>query len=250
MTENENVTIEETKNYELFKKHNANRQLSEKHVLRMMKAIDEKNLLKYNPVIVDKNYNVIDGQHRVEACKRLGLPVPHIKSDMVNVKDIKSLNVDRENWKLEEWLNFYCNQELIDYQMLQDFMEKQSLLKVGITLELLHGTRSSKFHDTFKRGEYKYPEEDQEKEAIEKQKQINEIISYIKLKTSGAKTYLDRVTFYASLIEFFNNKSFDYKTFMKKLEYKINLIHPCQRQTDYVQILKEIYNFKNQSPME
>ena len=244
-----NETIEETKDYTVFNKHKANRKTNEKLVVRLIKSIEKKNLLKCNPIVVDKYYNVIDGQHRLEAAKRLGLPISFITDLDIDVKDIVPLNVEKETWKLDEYLNFHCNQDNIPYQRLQDFMERENLPKVNIALELLHGCRNSDFHNTFKRGEYEFPSEVEMLEVLTKKTQIHEVINYIKTKTSGPKTYLDKVTFYSAMIEFFNIKSFCFKTFMQKLQYRIDLIHPCPCRSDYVRIFKEIYNFKNQSPI-
>jgi len=242
-------TIEETKDYDVFNKHKANRKTNEKLVVRLIKSIETKNLLKCNPIVVDKHFNVIDGQHRLEAARRLQLPISYITDENVDVKDIVPLNVEKETWKLDEYLNFHCNQDKLDYLLLQDFMEKEKFLKVNIALELLHGCRNSEFHTEFKKGNYKFPQETEMLEVLTKKTQIHEVINYIKTKTSGPKTYLDKVTFYSAMIEFFNIKSFSYTIFMQKLQYRIDLIHPCQCRSDYVRIFKEIYNFKNQSPI-
>ena len=49
-----------------------NRPLSELHVKRMMKKdISE-------PIIVDSDMNVLDGQHRLEACRRANKPIRYV----------------------------------------------------------------------------------------------------------------------------------------------------------------------------
>lgn len=244
------IIVDETKEYVQFNKHKANRKTNEKLVVRLIKSIENKNLLKCNPIVVDKHFNVIDGQHRLEAAKRLGLPISYIIDEDIDVEDIIPLNVEKETWKLDEYLNFHCNQDdAYDYRLLESFMATNNFPKVNIALELLHGCRNSEFHTAFKKGFYKFPEQEELSEALQKKNQIDHVINYIKLKTSGPKTYLDKVTFYSAMVEFFNIKSMSYQVFMQKLQYKIDLIHPCPCRGDYVRIFKEIYDFKNRSPI-
>jgi hypothetical protein len=249
MPYNENISIEETIDYDVFNKHKANRKTNEKLVQRLMRSIDKRNLLKLNPILVDKEYNIIDGQHRTEAAKRLGIPIHYIVSETVTIDDMEPLNTEKETWNLDDYLNHHCNRERIHYESLANFMEQHGFNRVSLALELLHGNRNSEFHNTFKRGEYQFPNAEEEKEAVNKKRQIDEIIEYINKKTGGAKGYLYKLTFYAAMIEFFNIKSFSYDVFMKKLQYKIDLIHPCQCRSDYVRIFKEVYNY-NQKDKE
>ncbi len=240
--------VEETIDYEVFKKHKSNRPTNEKLVKKLMTSIEKKNLLKSKPVVVDKEFQVIDGQHRLEAARRLNMPISYVDDEDVDIKDMVTFNTNLQPWGLSDYLNYYVNNENIEYALLQDFIEKHNL-KLNIAIQLLHGTRNPNFFKEFKEGRYKYPEAVEETEAMVKKTQIQEVINYIKLKTSGPKTYLDKVTFYSAMVEFFNIKSFIYDTFMKKLQYKIDMIHPCTRQGDYVRIFREIYNWNNRQPI-
>lgn len=240
--------IEETTEYDAFKRHKSNRKTNDKLVQRMKDAIRKKNLLKCKPIVVDKDFNIIDGQHRLEAARQLNLPVAYVIDEDVNVKDMETFNTNLMTWGLQDYLNFNCNEGLVEYELLADFMERENL-KVNVALQLLHGCRNPDFFREFKDGKYKYVNKEEEMEALVKKTQIQEVINYIKAKTSGGKTYLDKVTFYSSMVEFFNIKSFKFDIFMKKLQYNINMIHPCTRQGDYVSLFKEIYNWKNHQPL-
>lgn len=241
--------VEQTEQYDLFKKHKSNRHTNEKLVKKLMVSLKDKNLLKSKPVLVDKHYNVIDGQHRLEAAKRLNLPISYVVDEEVDFFDMEKLNANTQPWGLGDYLNFHVNNDNLEYALLLDFMEKNDL-KLNIAIQLLHSTRDPKFFESFKKGTYKYPSPVEENEAIIKKTQIQEVINYIRTKTSGPKTYLEKVTFYSSMVEFFNIKSFVYDIFMKKLQYKIDFIHPCTRQCDYLKIFRDIYNWKNHSPID
>ncbi len=243
------IEIEETADYDLFKAHKSNRKTDPKLIERLKNAIMEKNLLLSHPVIVDKHFFIIDGQHRVEAAKQLGIPVNYIMDPDIEPKDMITSNTNLKPWNIVDYMNYYCSQEYPEYLDLDKFISAEKL-QLNIALQLLNGCRSPSFFSDFKKGLYKFPCNEEYLDAMTKKNQIKEVIEFIKKRTSGGKTYLDRVTFYGAMVDFFNCKSFCYDVFMKKLQYKIDLIHPCTRQCEYVGVFREIYNWKNQSPIE
>jgi hypothetical protein len=64
----------ETTEYTKFKKARGNRPVDEGHVKQLKKLIAEKDL--YDPIRVNKDMEVIDGQHTLQARKELDLKVP------------------------------------------------------------------------------------------------------------------------------------------------------------------------------
>ena len=70
---NEKVTeIRETNNYDIFKNMLGNRELKDKNYKKLMRSINEKQLII--PILVNEKFEIIDGQHRFSACKSLGKP--------------------------------------------------------------------------------------------------------------------------------------------------------------------------------
>jgi hypothetical protein len=71
----------------VFDRHN--REIDESHVLRLCKKIEENNMLSSNPITVNKDMVVTDGQHRVIVAKMLGLKIYYIISE-VEINDINT----------------------------------------------------------------------------------------------------------------------------------------------------------------
>jgi len=246
-----NTIVEQTKDYDVFLKHKCNRPVDESAVERLMNSIQKRNRLSSKPICVDPDFCIIDGQHRLEAAKRLGIPIYYVQEDFCS-DDMLQMNANQKNWLITDYLNFYSKTKghprYDDYVKLKEFMDTEKVT-VSIAVQLLNSDRSSEFFRKFKDGIYQFPTEEEFGEAMEKNSKIKETIDYIKRKTSGSKGWLDKVTFYSAMVDFFNVKSFEYKTFQTKLEYKLDLLRPCTRQCDYVRIFKDIYNWKNQSPI-
>lgn len=240
--------LDETIDYDVFIKHKSNRKTDEKLVSKLTNAIQSKNLLSTHPILVDKEFHIIDGQHRLEAARRLGLAVSYIIDETAEVKDMITVNTNVKPWTIVDYLNYYVEQGYSEYLLLNEFINSEKL-QLNISLQLLNGCRTSGFFKQFKDGKYMFPTKVEFSDVLQKKFLIKEVIAFIKRRTSGPKTYLDRVTFYGALVDFFNIKAFSYEILMKKLLYKIDLIHPCTKQCEYVSIFREIYNWKNQSPI-
>jgi hypothetical protein len=76
------MKFDKTDDYSIFKIEN-NRDVSEPNVLRLVRSIRSHDHTMSHPISVgpadsDGRYWVFDGQHRLEACKRLGIPVYYI----------------------------------------------------------------------------------------------------------------------------------------------------------------------------
>lgn len=98
--------MECTIDYNIFKEISSNREVDPRHVKRLMVAINRKNLLHVNPIKVNESLQVIDGQHRLEAAKELGVPIYFEVSDMTR-QDISTLNSNQKNWTAMDYVNFY-----------------------------------------------------------------------------------------------------------------------------------------------
>lgn len=243
------MSILETKDYDVFEHFDCNRSYHEGNLKKLQKSISEKNLLKSQPIIVDKKLRVLDGKHRLEVARRLNVPIYYQINEDAEEKDIILLNNAVKSWGIPDYLNFYAKQGYSEYEELQKFIDKHKV-DVNIALHLLNADRSTGFYKDFKEGKYLFPDSTKYNNAIMRKIMIEDTIEYIKKKTSGNKIYLERVTFYGALVEFFSREDFVYDTFTKKLQYKLDLLRPCSKKEEYLRILKDVYNWKNHAPIE
>ena len=61
------MSLEKTKNYEIFKIMDCNRELSAANLQKLIGSIKSRNLLEFRPIIVNSKMEIIDGQHRLAA---------------------------------------------------------------------------------------------------------------------------------------------------------------------------------------
>lgn len=79
------LAIQLTKNYEQFKFLKLNRNIDQSYVQELKRKIENRGLLV--PILIDKNGYVMDGQHRLMACKELEIPVQFIVNNVEYDKD-------------------------------------------------------------------------------------------------------------------------------------------------------------------
>lgn len=97
-----------TTNYSLFKHAKWNRPLCENHVNELIESIKKRGVLEAHKVItLTKDYEVFDGQHRLEAFKRLGLPITYIIDYEATIEDCGVLNSSVKKWDIETYVNAY-----------------------------------------------------------------------------------------------------------------------------------------------
>lgn len=75
------MIINKSYEYEQFKLIGFNRSICEKNLTRLVSLNEEKNRFHLFPIVVDKRFNIIDGQHRFEACKKMHTPIYYVVDD-------------------------------------------------------------------------------------------------------------------------------------------------------------------------
>ena len=102
-----NIVTYKTKEYGMFKSITGNRDISERNVKGIMKNIRDHGL-KPTIVIVNENMEVIDGQHRIEALKRLNLPVYYQIHKGLTLEDCIAMNTSATVWNCKDYIDSYA----------------------------------------------------------------------------------------------------------------------------------------------
>lgn len=100
--------LSQTKDYSLFKVAK-NRSVNPKDVAKKRKSIAEIGL--QSPIIVNKRYEIVDGQHRFHALKELNLPVDYLVSyNWKEEEHTATINNTQKSWNTENWAEFRASQ--------------------------------------------------------------------------------------------------------------------------------------------
>lgn len=154
------MKIQQCDDYERFSKIKGNRQIREHHVKTLMSAIMKKDLLDVNPCIVGPDDALYDGQHRIEAAKRLKKPFYYVVSKKMKADDIANLNTAKSNWTLDDYMNYHANRGKKPYVDFRKTKNKLGIKKAGLLISLMSASDGGKGAGSFKKGELEFTSKD------------------------------------------------------------------------------------------
>ena len=226
-------TVLKTNDYNKFQKQEGNRQLNELHLKRLVSSIQENNLLSSNPILVNDKFEIIDGQHRFEVCKQLGLPIYYLISKNLGLKEVQMLNANSKNWKLDDYIDGYCNLGLVEFCYFKDLMTKNKLGITSLLAIFAAGGHSGNAFDDVKNGNLKLPYKNRGLIILQ---WIKDWLHFY----PGA----DRRTFVLALVQLYNVKGYSHEKIVQKMKYQSTKLVDCTNVKTYLALLEEIYNFK------
>jgi hypothetical protein len=123
----------------------------------LKESISQKNLLIDCPILIDNNFNIVDGCYRLLVAKSLGIELfyrftENKRIDHINIKDV------RDKVLAEDYLVYY--KDNINYRMLASELDKfKKLIPKRDFLELMGvNSKSRTSFGIFKKGEYLFTE--------------------------------------------------------------------------------------------
>lgn len=223
------TTVLSTTDYGLFKEIISNREVDDLHVKHLVATIQETNLLHLNPIIVNSEMEVIDGQHRLAAAQQLSVPIYYFIDDKVTKQHIAGLNSNQKHWSMEDYVNFYCVEKNPHYLILSEFIRKHPFVGVWTLTKLLTSGGTTK---DFREGRF---EVDQKEEATAILQQVD------KVRNIGLEFAYDR-NFVMALKDARAVEGFNPDQFMQKLENNRMELFKCAKKQQYLQLIEAIYN--------
>ena len=223
-----------TRDYDRFKLLNLNRSLDRNHINKIKDSIVKNGYLMSNPIIVNKDMEILDGQHRFVALKDMGLEVPYevIDKDYGTIID---LNTTAKSWTVEDYVNYYCQKD-----QNPNFLRLARLcveLKSSATniLTIAIGERpGGTFMNNVKHGVLKLTQVD-ENRINEFYTQMLAFCKMVKIKPSAK---LSR-----ALIKLSQHPRFSWKTMLEKAVKYPTLAYNCRTDDEFKIMLKDLYNY-------
>ena len=156
MNKESSYKIYETMDYDQFKPLLGNRAI--KAEAKIISSIREIGNICC-PIIVNEHFEVVDGQNRLMAWKRLGLPVSYIVIPGLAITEARFLNIGRQNWGTEDYIASYAISGIEDYRRLMSLKTEfkkpfsmQGVLAMAKPCKLNDGGGS--FANSIKAGEF------------------------------------------------------------------------------------------------
>lgn len=222
-----------SKDYDKFKTLGGNRFVD--HSAKIVESIKNIGQL-IAPIIVNEKFEIIDGQNRFEAYKKLELPVYYVIAEGYGINECVAMNSVSKNWTTDDYINSYSELGHWDYQILKDFIGKfKSVVSKKCIIATLAGrieyydtakVRSGDFTVGPKGADYYYD-------------MLNYMSKFDISKIKGKSDYLHKVIGYCyKTPEIDNNKLLTfYQNYSYQIESVVNTKQACEA-------IERVYNYK------
>ena len=105
--------------YDRFTFFNGNRDIKPHHKNKLAESFKIKQLPI--PIVVDESFRIADGQHRLEVCKDLGLPVYYTVITNIEMDDVQRVNENMLKWGYSDYLKLFMDQGIDSYFIYNNF---------------------------------------------------------------------------------------------------------------------------------
>lgn len=220
-----------TEDYDLFIVLTGNRNVKETHVRHLIKQLTEQgNLIDKFPIVVNEKMEVIDGQHRLEALKRLGWPVVYEIREGLNIDQVRTINTTHQNWTWHDYATSFAELGNENYVRFLNLYKHFGYSYSVISYYCESGAnrrRGSHFYQ----GELILKDQKKAFDLLEQYRQVSE-----------AAEHHTREFAYA-MKDCMLAPGYDQKRMVEKMEkYGISRLKPLRGKTDYQRVIEDIYN--------
>jgi hypothetical protein len=232
----ESNQVHSTTDYHLFKSIEGNRNKNLLHINRLKKSISSNYL--FTIIIVNENYEIIDGQHRFDVVQELKLPLHYVVCNGYGLNEVHILNQNSKTWNADDYLDGYCQLKYPHYLKYKEFKNRYALGHVE-SMTILGGYISNPGIDRtkiFYSGQF----------AIKNYAKACEIADKIEIISQYYGGYKRRSFVYA-MLQLFKNSNFEFTELLQKLKIQPTAIVDCTNTEQYVMLIEEIYNYKRRN---
>lgn len=237
--------IEVTNIYGLFKLMAGNRPIDYNHVKRLKRSMQKHpHMFASNPIEVNENMFIIDGQHRRLAAQELGVPVYYIVVPGATLEETRVENVTQRRWTLLDFARSYAESGRKDYKKFLEYVKLYPKIAPGILRVYLSGGQKHELDVDFRNGEFQIEDEARGAENLKK---LSAIVDKTGINVNAPMAHGLLALFEGRVAK--NSDPFDYDFFMQKLEREsarellrtASSIRACQRS------IEDVYNFQSKT---
>lgn len=229
-----------TTEYGIFKFLKGNRDINEAKVSKIKEAIKAGvDVLRYAPIIVNEQLEIIDGQHRFAVSRELKTNVYYVIHKEADLSIVPSINSNSTRWRTVDYLNSYIDLKKSEYLALKAFMDKYPRVSLPVAIKMLHDGYThgkSEAIDKFKDGLFKVSH-------AEKTEEITSLLAELDLHTENP--FSSR--FYEAMLQLKRGKKYDHKHMLSKLIESGRHIDNIQSVKSIIENMESIANHKSRN---
>ncbi len=242
--------IYKTNDLSIFKQIQGNRPPNPRHVSRLASSYKSNGVLQ-NPIIVNSNMEVIDGQHRLLAAKEAGTHIYYSIVDGYNLKAVQVLNLNQKNWSKRDYMDGYADMGIMPYVKLREFVKANREFNITDCIGLCQNNRSASSSiasNKYRKGKT-YNTRESFEEGTWKGRDFKLAQEYAD-KIKMVKPYYDgyrKSMFVSTMIGMLQNKNFNFLEFLNKIKLYPGKLYDCAKVEQYKLLIEDIYNYRRRN---
>jgi hypothetical protein len=231
--------IEFSNRYTDFESNHEQRSIKSRHVSEIIESMRTFGFLPSKPVQCYKKgrkFIIIDGHHRYEAAKALGIELAYIVEPESNQATIGPVNVIVSKWGQLDFVRMYAARNNPDFAELLKYHEMG--IPVGMAASMLIGNSAASGNtiDSIKHGTFK----------IKTRKYINHVIDLVDSFGDSNSVYLSRA-FMDAFTKCLFTPQFDLEQFKKRIAANPLAIEKTATSDKMLDQIEKLYNRKSQT---
>lgn len=232
-----NTKIYYTSDYGRFKFLKGNRDINETKVKKIKADIESGiDFLKYAPIVVNENMEIIDGQHRYAVSRELKTNVYYVINQTADLEVVPAINSKSSKWRVSDFLNSYVDLKRPVYCALKDFIDHFSGISIPTAAKMFHAgtTNEHGAMEAFQDGTLKA-------DFQEVAHDIATLLTDFKPYTNNP--YSRRM--FAVMLSLHDNGKYNHDFMLKKLEESGRKIENTDTAKTIIQEMESIVNHKS-----
>lgn len=229
----DNNTIKTSSNYDQFSFLDANREEYRGHVEEIKKSIEKfGDFTRLQPILVNEQLQIIDGQHRFLALKEMGLPINYTIAEGLGVNEARSMNILHRNWTAMDYARSYAKTGDPSYKKFLKMIEDYGF-SVGTTIKYIsNGVVDGQWRQ-FRNGEFVLSDEAGARKRLDTLASLGEYTKLVK-----------DILFARALLIAMSSENYNHKRMVTKIKlfgggmFRLNSLIDAERQ------LEDVYNHK------
>lgn len=228
--------VQKTTDYGQFKYIESNRTVNKNHVQHLIQSFENNpDLVQTRPILVNEDMEVIDGQHRLQACMALRIPVWYMIASGTNVESAQLMNALQRGWSLIDFARSYALQNgnaerSATYKSFLQLFEEYRM-PVGLLVVFCEQRQRHGLNVEFKKGNLRIKDLKQTREWLNMVEDVDEIVP---------REVSTRSSFNHALFTVFRADGYDHERMIKK--FKEKRITPQLDKMSYLREIERIYN--------
>lgn len=234
-----------TSDYSQFRRLIGNRPVDEAHVLSIINSI-QKNGLMDTIIFCTKDLEIVDGQHRYEAMKRLSLPITYCVLENADIASCIAMNATQAAWSVDDYIGSFAERGYQAYVRFEMLREAFPALTTNVFLSVLgtfapvrKGLKKSQL--SVKTGEMFYPF-DKEQALLEELEFLSKFSFMRKTKKHGRADI-----FYKAIAACYECKLIDNDKLLSRMTELSEEMPIYNNFKECLEAIQDIYNKRNRN---